>query len=122
MIIDELKKKYKKRLEESPCPRSENDFNPTLFLFQKWAYKVPKGWYGCDLSNAPFLWALIIDDFLEYLNKKCPDFEIHQIKLKMGGLRFHVDYGYFKDDADSQQIYNEIDELENWLYDERLVY
>jgi len=122
MIIDKLKEKYDKRLKESPCPREREDFNPTIFLFHQWAYKVPNRWYGFDLSNAPFLWALIIDEFLRYINIKRPDFEIHQIKLKFGGLRMHVSYNYDKDNVTDVEIYDEINKLEDWLFDERLVY
>ena len=120
-IISELKEKYQNRLSKMEAPRKPNDFNPSLYLFQKWAYKVPKGWYGFDLDGAPFIWGQIIDDFLEYVQKYCPDFEIQQIKVKFGGLRMYLNFP--TNYARAANMLNcEISDLENWLSDERLVY
>lgn len=75
-IVAKLKKKYSKRLKSAQCPRTLDDFNPTIYLFQKWAYKVEKKYYGFDLNEAPFIWSQIIDEFLEQVEKYCPDFKI----------------------------------------------
>lgn len=99
--------------------KSLND--PSIYLFQKWAYKVEKNWYGLDLEGVPFTWAVILDKFLEYVNEKCPNFKIHQIKLKMGGIRFFIELNC-NDDKLTEEVKNEIRELENWLYHKDLIY
>jgi hypothetical protein len=95
---------------------------PDLYLFMHWAYRVEKGWYGFALGrDVPIVWTRIIHDFLEELEKEAPDFKIHQIKLKFGGLRFYVDLRL--DDKDkSKAIHEEIHKLCNTLSDDRLVY
>lgn len=116
-IISDLKKKYQSRLTKAECPRKLDDFNPTIYLFHKWSHKVPKGWYGFDLSNVPYVWGMIIDGFLEYIDKETSgEFEIHQIKLKMGGLRFYVG------GVSNMGLRKDIEELEDWLSDSRLIY
>ena len=59
-------------------------------MFQKWAYRVGKGWYGFALGNIPRVWTEVLDDFLCRLEIQCPDFEIHQIKMKGGGVRIYL--------------------------------
>ena len=112
---------FKDRLQNIDYKNIKKDFNPTIYLFQSWAYKVEKGWYGIDLPGVPFVWALIIDKFLDELNKVAPEFKIHQIKLKMGGLRFYVD-DLLTDPAEKKIIRDQIDKLENTLYSEDLIY
>jgi len=114
---------YQKLLNSVDYKNIENNFNPNVYLFQKWAYRIPRGWYGFSLDGAPFVWAQIIDDFLEELEKDFPNFEIQQIKLKFGGLRCYVklnsnDIGA----AREEKAYKEIDKLENLLFSENLVY
>ena len=65
-------------------------YTSDILLFYKWAYRVGKGWYGFALGNLPRVWTDMLDEFLIWLEKQCPDFEIHQIKMKLGGLRFYV--------------------------------
>lgn len=119
-IISKLKKKYSKRLKEAKCPRDKDDFDPTIYILQKWNYKsAGKGWYLCDLgSRAPFVYALIIDEFLEWLDTKCPDFKIQQIKTKYNSLRIYILFP----DHEKGNFIEEIRGLESWLEDERLVY
>ena len=59
-------------------------------LFQKWAYRVGKGWYGFSLGNVPHVWRFVLDEFLEWLEKQCPDFEIHQVKMKFRSMRIYL--------------------------------
>ena len=98
---------------------STENFN--VNLFDKWIHKIPKGWYGFDLNNVPSVWEKIIDDFLEELNKECPDFEINQIKLKFFQLRFYVNLNT-KDQEKIKFINKEINELEKNLYSKDLIY
>ena len=58
----------------------------------KWADHVPKQWYGYALGGCPTTWANVIDDFLTQLKEIDPNFEIHQIKQKFGGLRLYLSY------------------------------
>jgi len=99
--------------------------NPTIYLFQKWAYRVKKDWYGFSLGNAPFEWATEIDEFLEWVEANFPDFKILQIKLKMGGLRCYLDLG-LPDTLIHDSLLKEYNsrrlELENKLFTKRLIY
>ena len=61
-----------------------------VLLFSKWAYRVGKRWYGFDLGNVPRVWTDVLDEFLCWLEIQCPDFEIHQVKIKLGTLRFYM--------------------------------
>ncbi len=119
----DILKPYKERLNKVNYKKIKNDFHPDVYLFQKWAHKVGKNWYGFALGNTvPLVWAQIIDDFLEELNKVAPDFEIHQMKLKFGGLRFYVDLKEFSSGKDYEFIHHAIDELEKTLFSKDLIY
>lgn len=83
-------------------------------LKDKWMCRVPPRWYGFDLYDVPRRWIYIIDDFLGYLVAADPGLEIHQIKIKFGGLRFYV--------AVDRSLQPDIEALETALYDARLVY
>lgn len=117
--VAKLKQKY-----PSIEPRKEayRPASPTIYLFMTWAYKVGKGWYGFDLEGVPFVWAKIINEFLTELDKVAPDFQINQIKLKFGGLRFYVDTKLEKHDAMRHDVQAEIQELEKWLNCKELIY
>ena len=96
-------------------------------LLKKIKPYVPIGWYGLSLgSPCPDAWYKIIDEFLEYLIKlqeegKISNFEIHQIKIKFGGLRFYVSYKCEDKELD-EFIYLQINKLENTLQDDKLIY
>ena len=106
---------------DGECVQAENK------LLEKYRQYIPKGWYGFSLgSPVPLSWYKIIDDFLIYLvsleqTNKIQDFEIHQIKLKFGGLRFYVSYKC-EDEELREFIELQIDRLENSLFDEKLIY
>jgi hypothetical protein len=106
---------------DGECVQAENK------LLEKYRQYIPKGWYGFSLgSPVPLSWFKIIDDFLTYLVSleqlnKIQDFEIHQIKLKFGGLRFYVSYKC-EDEELREFIELQIDKLENSLFDEKLIY
>ncbi len=77
--------------------------------------RVPDGWYGFDVSCWPINWLNALEEFLTELEKDSPDFEIHQIKLKLGGARIYL--------ANlSERAYAAINLLEEAMYDENLIY
>lgn len=101
-IVEALKIKHRAGLARAnqmleACPAGSQPparfilFSSDIFLFQKWAYRVGKGWYGFDLGDIPRAWADVLDDFLVWVESQCPDFEIRQVKIKFGGLRFYID-------------------------------
>ena len=77
-IVEQLKQDYKcglKLAKESLDKqykfgkKNVKEFvNSDVFLLQKWAYRVPRGWYGFSLGDIPFIWVQIIDDFLKYID------------------------------------------------------
>ncbi len=83
-------------------------------MFSKWAYRVGKGWYGFSLGDIPHVWTDVLDEFFGWLETQCPDFEIHQIKMKLGRLRFYVGTKADLLIAD-ERIRSKIFELENLL-------
>ena len=98
-IVEELKEKHKTRLARAQQELKRSTVRPgtssgsylsDMLLFSKWAYRVGKGWYGFDLGDVPRVWTDVLDGFLCWLEIQCPDFEIHQVKIKLGGLRFYV--------------------------------
>ncbi len=88
----EIIEPYKKRLESIDYKNPDNGhLHPDVYLFQRFAYRIPRNWYGFSCGNTvPFVWALIISDFLDEVEKEYSDFEIHQIKLKMGSIHIHL--------------------------------
>lgn len=49
------------------------------------------GYYGFDINSyTPENWADILDNVLELCIENDTKFEIHQIKLKFGTIRFYV--------------------------------
>ena len=129
-MVEELKEKYKKRLAHAdgqlekehvkgrPKKGSES-FRVDVSLFQKWAYRVRKEWYGFNLGDIPCAWGDVLNDFLVWVESKCPDFEILQIKMKFGGLRFYIDT-HSKDAAVNKRVHSEISKLEALLRHEKL--
>jgi hypothetical protein len=96
-------------------------------LLNKWKAYIPQGWYGFSLgSPCPHAWYEIIDEFLTYLKSleelnRISNFEINQIKIKFGGLRFYVGY-CCEDEELREHIRLQIDKLEGALFDEKLIY
>lgn len=82
----------------------------------KWASNIPTPWYGFNLGHpTPEIWFKVIDEFLVFVKDQYPDFEIYQIKLKMGGIRIYIGNVPIS-------ISNEIHELEAVLYDKFLIW
>jgi hypothetical protein len=56
----------------------------------------------------------MLDEFLCWLEIQCPDFEIHQIKMKLGSVRIHL--GTKTDFViPDENIRSEISQLQNLL-------
>jgi len=74
-------------------PEFGKDFKSTIEdsdLLEKYRKQIPRGWYGFDIGT-PIVpqWMEIIDKIVEACVVADPDFEIHQIKIKFGGIRFY---------------------------------
>lgn len=105
-------KKFKKTAES---------FSPTIQLFMQFSYRIPRGWYGFDLEGVPFIWSSIIRDFLNEVEKDCPNYEIHQIKLKYGMAKIHIQLNT-KDNKKIEFINKQISELQKVLFSKDLIY
>lgn len=116
MNVKKILKKYEKELKTTNL-NSIGSYD--VMLMEKWRHRVPKGWYGFDGINV--VWGKIIDEFLDELVVVCPKLEIHQIKLKFGGLRFYVD-AVGADKKTIKKIDKEISILESALFDNSLLY
>ena len=97
-IVEELVAKHEKRLARAQQElkadekrmRGQCSYVSDLLLFWKWAYRVGNGWYGFNLGHIPPVWTQMLDEFLSWLEIQRPDFEIHQIKMKLGGVRIYL--------------------------------
>jgi len=130
-IITELKARYKDRLAQA-AEQLANDYVKghhkggreklwvDVELFRLWAYRVRRDWYGFCLGNVPYVWKDLLNDFLLWVESQCPDFEILQVKVKVGGLRFYVETNS-KDPAVDKRVRSEIKKLERLLRHENLI-
>lgn len=120
-LIDSYKLKRNSYITDKNLSKNSNNEdkfikNTNKFFNEKWQNRIPTGWYGWDLGwNTPHFFFNVIDEFLEYVEKECPTFEIHQIKTKYGGLRIYLGNV-------SNEISKEIDQLQNILFEEGLKY
>ena len=95
-IVDDLAEKYGESLAVAQKelkrgrPKQRASYKSDIMLFQKWAYRVGKGWYGFSLGNVPHVWRFVLDEFLEWLEKTRTDFEIHQVKMKFRSMRIYL--------------------------------
>jgi hypothetical protein len=129
-VVEDLKEKHKKRLARARQELKKRMAMPgqcfdsyisDVLLFSKWAYRVGKGWYGFNLGDVPRVWTDMLDDFLSWLETQCPNFEIHQIKMKMGGLRFYIETNS-KNRVVNKMVRAEISALESLLRHKNLIY
>ena len=73
--------------EKSNFVHTKND----KYFIQKYKENITVGYYGFDTNSyTPENWADILDNVLELCIENDPKFEIHQIKLKFGAIRFYV--------------------------------
>lgn len=86
-------------------------------LYLKYQKNISSGWYGFDVGT-PIIpeWMEIIDSILELCIKVDPNFKIHQIKLKYGGIRFYVHTEIIEDVCDVECL------IESKLYNDALIY
>ena len=93
-----------------------NDFEMRK-LNKKYREYIPQGWYGFDIGT-PIIpaWMEIIDNIVELCVENDPDFEIHQIKLKFGGICFYVYSNVIDDIHDIEYL------ILNTLNDRALIY
>ncbi len=119
-IVEQLAKKYRIPLARAQQELKRNRVKQQydlaagadLNLFLKWAHRVGKGWYGFDLGRIPPVWTNMLHDFFVWLETACPDFEIHQVKMKGCGMRIYL--GTKKDlFIPHESIRSEIQQLQN---------
>lgn len=61
------------------------------FLIKKYRKHISKGHYGFSIGEPIVpVWNEILDKILELCIAADPSFEIHQVKLKFGGICFYV--------------------------------
>lgn len=86
-------------------------------LLEKYKKHIPKGWYGFSMgSPTPNSWYKAIDEILQLCIKNDPDFEINQIKMKFGGIRFYVESQVIEDMLDIEIA------IERNLHSSKLIY
>jgi len=101
-------------------PEFSKDFKSTIEdsdLNKKYRKHIPKGWYGFDIGTPIVpVWMEIIDKIVEACVAIDPDFEIHQIKLKFGGICFYCGSNIIDDLHEVECI------IANNLFDRALIY
>ena len=122
-IVEALKEKHKERLarvqqdwkkEQAEHGKRSDNYISDITMFSKWAYRVGKGWYGFNLGHIPPVWTKMLDEFLCWLETQCPDFEIHQVKIK--GIKVRLYLGTKTGFAiPDERIRAEISQLEDLL-------
>lgn len=121
-IVAELEAKHRMRLARAKQELAADEkrmkgqcsYISDLLLFWKWAYRVGKGWYGFNLGHVAPVWTDILDEFLAWVESRCPDFEIHQIKMKLGSLRVYIGTNS-SDEAANAEVRMEIAKLRTLL-------
>jgi hypothetical protein len=87
------------------------------YFIEKYDKFIPKGWYGFAIGTpTPKEWMDLLDEILSLLTSHDPDFQIHQIKTKFGGIRFYVASREIEDLDDIEDL------IEDTLFDEVLIY
>jgi hypothetical protein len=112
--LAQAQQELKKRMARPAKPFGDYHYDSDILMFYKWAYRVGKGWYGFALGSVPRVWTDVLDEFLSWLETQCPDFEIHQVKIKGRGLRLYLGT---KTDLfiPDENIRSEITQLQNLL-------
>ena len=87
------------------------------YFINKYSAHIPKGWYGFSLGD-PIVpeWCEIIEKVLDVCLITDPDFKIHQIKIKFGGVRFYCESQVIEDLYDVELL------IEHNLHDPKLIY
>jgi len=86
-------------------------------FFKKYGKYIPSGWYGFAIGDViPKEWIDIINNVLDELIKSDPKFEINQIKMKFGGIRFYTNSEIIEDLFEIERL------VELKLFDKALIY
>jgi hypothetical protein len=101
-------------------PEFKKDFdaekNDSYFL-RRYRDHIPRGWYGFDIGEPIVpVWSTIIEKIVDTCLEADPYFEIHQIKLKFGGIRFYCSSETIEDLSDVESL------IEDKLWDKALIY
>lgn len=84
---------------------------------KKYRKNIPSGWYGFAIGNIiPKEWIDVLNEVLDELIKSDPEFEINQIKMKFGGIRFYVNSEIIEDIFKIERL------IEVKLFDRALIY
>ena len=101
-------------------PEFSKDFKSTIDdsdLNTKYRKYIPNGWYGFDIGTPIVpIWVEIVDKVIEECVAVDPNFEIHQVKLKFGGIRFYVHSDVIEDLFEAELF------VEKKLFDRALIY
>lgn len=94
----------------------ESEKNDDYFI-NKYRTHIPRGWYGFSIGS-PIIpeWCEIIDKILELCIETDQNFEIHQIKIKFGGIRFYCDNEIIEDLHEIESL------IDGNLFDRALIY
>ena len=118
-IPDEYPTVYKYRdehpdkFEEEFCSSEITDDT----LCEKYAKHIPDGWYGFSIGQpTPPNWFKVIDKVVALMVDNDPDFEIHQIKMKFGGICFYVESNVIEDIWEAATV------VEKNLHSKKLIY
>ncbi len=108
-----------KYLRDHPGER-ENKYTPEKdddYFLKKYGAYISKGHYGFSIGTPTVpVWNQILDEILEICVLADYHFEIQQIKMKFGGIRFYTESNVIED-------INEVESwIENTLYDKALIY
>jgi len=101
-------------------PEFKKDFvseKNDMYLIKKYRKYISAGHYGFSIGE-PIVptWNEIIDKILELCIANDLNFEIHQIKLKFGGICFYVHSNVIEDIFDVELL------IESTLHDRALIY
>ena len=83
-------------------------------LLDKWENRLCRGCY-IDLALIPKIWFNVIDEALDTVLEKCPEFIIYTVKIKLGGIRFQL--GNISD-----SVFEGLQDIEKVLYNDRFIY
>ena len=99
-IIEELTQKYNLKpnsyLTDNIWKLKDGEFLDSAArhkqLQDKWKHKYGQGWYGIEMTDRlPVLFYDAVDDFLDWVNKNNPNFEIQQISQKFTWIKIYLD-------------------------------
>ena len=86
-------------------------------LFDKYKENIPRGWYGFSIGTPVIpVWVTILDEIVKLCIATDPNFEIHQIKMKYGGICFYCESEVITDLRDISSM------ISHTMYDNTLIY